>query len=138
MKRGRGKLVNNGPMKGYKADGGRIVGTSTKKGEITANNYVWATGGKSRPETGSTGEGFEFLKQIGHTVEESDSALVPVKTSEAWAHDLAGLSFHDVGLTIFQDGKKQDSRVGKFLFTHFGLSGPLGLNMSKNIFELFK
>src|SRR5258708_33136264 len=90
MKRGRGKLVNNGPMKGYKADGGRIVGTSTKKGEITANNYVLATGGKSRPETGSTGEGFEFLKQIGHTVEESDSALVPVKTSEAWAHDLAG------------------------------------------------
>src|SRR5258708_2088633 len=138
IKQGKVEIVYNAAMTGFNADRGRIIGISTKKGEITANNYVLATGGKSRPETGSTGEGFEFLKQIGHTVEESDSALVPVKTSEAWAHDLAGLSFHDVGLTIFQDGKKQDSRVGKFLFTHFGLSGPLVLNMSKNISELFK
>src|SRR5258708_19820375 len=100
MKQGKVEIVYNAAMTGFNADRGRIIGISTKKGEITANNYVLATGGKSRPETGSKGEGFEFLKQIGDTVKESDSALVPVKTSEAWAHDLAGLSFHDVGLKI--------------------------------------
>lgn len=116
----------------------KITGVVTKGATYTAKKYVIATGGKSRPETGSTGEGFDWMREIGHSVEESDPALVPVKIQEDWVKKLSGLSFANAKLTIFQDAKKQESRVGKILFTHFGISGPLVLNMSKNIAELFK
>jgi predicted Rossmann fold flavoprotein len=119
-------------------ENGKIAEVTLKKGKVVARNYIIATGGKSRPETGSTGEGFDWMKSVGHDVEESDPALVPVKVNEDWVKKLSGLSFKDVQLTMLQDGKKQDSRVGKLLFTHFGLSGPLVLNMSKGISELYK
>lgn len=142
------EAISNSPVKqvlvGADSSGAkRVTGVVVKSrtdGEITytAKNYVIATGGKSRPETGSTGDGFIWMKEIGHSVEESDPALVPVKITEQWVKDLSGLSFADVKLTIYQDGQKQDSTIGKMLFTHFGISGPLVLNMSKNIAELFK
>lgn len=124
---------------------GKITGimTSTagkKKVQTTytATNYIIATGGRSRPETGSTGEGFEWMTSLGHSVEETDAALVPVKIREDWVKKLSGLSFANAKLTVIQEGVKQDSRIGKMLFTHFGISGPIVLNMSKNITELFK
>jgi predicted Rossmann fold flavoprotein len=138
MKKGQVEVILNNAFTGLKTENGRIVSAKFKKGEIAANNFIIATGGKSRPETGSTGEGLEFLKAVGHSVEESDAALVPVKIHEQWAKDWSGLSFPAARLTTFQDGKKQESRIGKLLFTHFGLSGPLVLNMSKNISELYK
>ena len=105
---------------------------------MKAQRYIIATGGKSRPETGSTGEGFGWLQSIGHTVEESDPALVPVKLSDEWVKDLSGVSFTGAKLTVFQGGAKQEAAVGKILLTHFGISGPLVLNMSKSIAELYK
>lgn len=119
-----------------------IVTSTTGKKKVqttyTASKYVIATGGRSRPETGSTGEGFEWMTTLGHSVEETDAALVPVKIKEDWVKKLSGLSFGNAKLTLIQDKTKQDSRVGKMLFTHFGISGPLVLNMSKNITELLK
>ncbi len=138
LKAGKVEILYSAPMTGIQADQGRVVSIKTSKGEIKAYNYIISTGGKSRPETGSTGEGLEMLKSIGHAVEESDPALVPVKTQDEWAHKLSGLSFPHAKLSVFQDGVKQASAVGKILFTHFGLSGPLVLNMSKNISELYK
>ncbi len=113
-----------------------ITGIKVGSKIITAKNYILATGGKSRPETGSTGEGFDWLRAIGHTVVEQNAALVPITTQEVWQKELLGLSFPNVKLTILQDKKKVDSKTGKVLFTHFGLSGPLVLNMSKSIQEL--
>jgi predicted Rossmann fold flavoprotein len=113
-----------------------IIGVRVKKDVLTAKNYIIATGGKSRPETGSTGEGFEWMRKIGHTVTEQDAALVPVTTKEQWQKELSGLSFQNAKLTLLQDAKKIESKTGKILFTHFGLSGPLVLNMSKTIREL--
>ena len=78
------------------------------------------------------------MTTLGHSVEETDAALVPVKIKEDWVKKLSGLSFGNAKLTLIQDKTKQDSRVGKMLFTHFGISGPLVLNMSKNITELLK
>lgn len=138
LKLGKVEILYDTPMMGIRLENGRIASVKIKKGEIAGKNYVLATGGKSRPETGSTGEGLEMIKRLGHSVEESDPALVPVKTQDKWGHDLAGLSFANAGLTVFQDGKKQASAVGKILFTHFGLSGPLVLNMSRSISELYK
>ena len=102
---------------------------------IEAKRYILATGGKSRPETGSTGDGFVWLAQIGHTIMESAAALVPVAIREEWVRALSGVSVADVKLTVLQNNKKQVSRRGKILFTHFGISGPLVLNMSKDIGE---
>lgn len=114
-----------------------IIGVRVKKDVLTAKNYIIATGGKSRPETGSTGEGFEWLEHIGHTIIKSNAALVPVTTKEQWQKELSGLSFQNAKLTLIQDGKKIESKTGKLLFTHFGLSGPLVLNMSKTIRDLY-
>lgn len=117
----------------------KIIGVSLASGDIIeGKRYILATGGKSRPETGSTGDGFLFLSTIGHTIIESEVALVPVKIRESWVHVLSGVSLKDVKMSLFQNAKKQGSKTGKMLFTHFGISGPLVLNMSKDIGELLK
>jgi predicted Rossmann fold flavoprotein len=138
LKRGKVEVLYNSAFAGFVVKEGQVTAAKTKKGQITAKSFIMATGGKSRPETGSTGEGFGYLKDIGHTVQESDPALVPVKINEQWAKDWSGVSFPNAKLTVLQDGQKQAAQTGKILFTHFGLSGPLVLNMSKSISELFK
>jgi hypothetical protein len=106
------------------------------KKEIAARSCILATGGTSHPETGSTGDGFAWLKKMGHTVISDAAALVPVALKDAWAKDCAGLTVANCKLTAFQNGKKQETQKGKMLFTHFGISGPAVLNISKDIGEL--
>ncbi len=106
--------------------------------EIKAKNFILATGGKSRPETGSTGDGFKWLKEIGHKVVEANPSLVPIKTKEEWVKDLAGITLDNVGVSIWHNGKKMHGKVGRILFTHEGLSGPTIINMSKMIGELLE
>ncbi|HUX21279.1 MAG TPA: aminoacetone oxidase family FAD-binding enzyme [Spirochaetia bacterium] len=132
----------------------RIAGIETDEGRIRARSIILATGGLSRPETGSTGDGFRWLASVGHTVNIPEPSLVPVRVAEPWVRRLQGLSFEDVRLTALppeppsgdarstagphRGGKKQArvSERGKLLFTHFGLSGPLVLNMSSRMLEL--
>ncbi|MBL8030250.1 MAG: NAD(P)/FAD-dependent oxidoreductase [Candidatus Doudnabacteria bacterium] len=135
---GRTEVFYKSPVSKVLVRDGKIEGVVVKGKTFQAKSYIITTGGKSRPETGSSGEMLEYLKKAGHTVKESDPALVPVKIKDKWVKELQGLNLKEVGLTIFQDNKKQESRVGKMLFTHFGISGPLVLNMSKSIAELFK
>ena len=116
----------------------RIVIKTKNNEKIFAESCVLATGGVSRPETGSTGEGFRWLKKLGHKIIENDVALVPVALSDAWAKKLSGVTLKDIKLTTFQNGQKQASANGKLLFTHFGVSGPTVLNMSREIGELLK
>lgn len=116
----------------------RHTSLSDVGGEIIAKACVLATGGTSRPETGSTGEGFKWLKKLGHTIVDNDFALVPVSLSDTWAKKLGGVTLKDIKFTIFQNRQKQASVNGKLLFTHFGISGPTVLNMSKEIGELLK
>ncbi len=113
----------------------KIVHTS---GSLSAKNIVLATGGKSRPETGSTGDAFPWLRSLGHTIIEPNMALVPITVKNPWVAELAGISAEHARITIFLDGKKIVSREGKMLFTHMGLSGPAILNMSKMIGELLE
>jgi predicted Rossmann fold flavoprotein len=139
LKQGKVEILYNSKVSSIETSAGQITGIKLQNKKVyTAKNYIIATGGKSRPETGSTGEGFEWMAKIGHSVEESDPALVPIKIKETWVKKLSGLSFQKAKLTIFQGGQKQESKVGKILLTHFGISGPLALNMSKNIAEIFK
>ncbi len=106
--------------------------------EIFAKKFILATGGTSRPETGSTGDGFPWLKYLGHTVINSDSALVPLAIKDSWVRKLQGVTLKDVKITTYQNSTKQDSKKGKILFTHFGITGPTVLNMSKDVGELLK
>lgn len=106
--------------------------------EIVTKVCVVATGGTSRPETGSTGEGFRWLRKLGHTIIENDFALVPIALTGAWTKKLGGVTLKDIKLTTFQNNEKQASAKGELLFTHFGISGPTVLNMSKEIGELLK
>jgi predicted Rossmann fold flavoprotein len=113
---------------------GRIEFIETERGErYTADSYIIATGGLSHPETGSTGDGFNWLADLGHTVKQPTPTLVPWKVSDSWIHAHAGTALDDVKITINVDGKKYFSCTGRILCTHEGLSGPTILNNSSRL-----
>jgi predicted Rossmann fold flavoprotein len=103
---------------------------------IEAADYVISTGGLSYPRTGSTGDGYGWAEQMGHTIIKPCPALTPVTVNAKWVRELEGLSLKDVRISIYQNSKKQDDRVGEALFTKAGLSGPVILDMSKSIGKL--
>ena len=142
LKKNKVEIILNSTVSGIlisKENKNKISGIKLKDGkEILARRVIIATGGTSRPETGSTGDGFAWLRKIGHTVIESAPSLVPIAVKDDWVKKLAGLSFVNVKITTFQNGAKQETDKGKIIFTHFGLSGPAILNMSKGIGELLK
>ncbi len=101
--------------------------------EICADNFIIATGGKSYPRTGSNGNGYEWLKQLGHTVVEPKPALTPILIKEKFIKRLEGLSLKNVEISLWDDTHKIDSRFGEALFTGDGLSGPIILDLSRTI-----
>ncbi len=116
---------------------GVVKGVKTSKGEIKGDRVIVCTGGKSYPKTGSTGDGYKFASQAGHTIIEPKASLIPVVTEEKWVKDIMGLSLRNIKITAYnQKNKKVYSDFGEMLFTHFGISGPVVLSMSaylKNI-----
>jgi predicted Rossmann fold flavoprotein len=132
-------VMTDAEVDGFETADSTIRGIWLKDGNIiVAHSYIVTTGGKSHPQTGSTGDGFLWLHELGHTINEPRPSLVPIRIREPWALTLSGLSFVDAKLTVLQNGKKHSDARGKILFTHFGLSGPLVLNMSRTISELMK
>jgi predicted Rossmann fold flavoprotein len=141
MQNGKVTVRNNSPVKNFvkKEDTKTIEAVELKDGDlIYAQKFILATGGKSRPETGSTGDGFAWLKTLGHTIAEPSASLVPIAIKDEWVKKLQGVPLENVKITILQNGQKQAVKKGKILFTHFGLTGPTILNMSKDIGELLK
>lgn len=126
------------PVKKINHKDGVIESVEIKGEKFYARSYILATGGMSHPETGSTGDGFIFLKELGHRVKDPTPSIVPVEVSDKWVHMLAGVALSFMKITFFQDGKKQFSKTGKILFTHFGLSGPLILNSATRIGDLLQ
>lgn len=107
-------------------DGSGRKGTET----IKADAVIVATGGISYPSTGSTGDGYKFATDTGHSIKKTSPSLVPVNIKESFAKELQGLSLRNVELTL-KDGKKVlYKEMGEMLFTHFGISGPLVLTSS--------
>lgn len=104
--------------------------------KLTALKYILTTGGKSYPVTGSTGDGFSFAQKLGHTIVKPRPSLVPVQVKERWIKNLPGLSFEGVKVSIMADGKIIKKDIGDILFAHFGLTGPLILDLSKEIGSL--
>lgn len=101
---------------------------------IAARRVILATGGKSYPATGSTGDGYRFAAQLGHTVIPPEGSLVPMVEDGGWCAQMQGLSLRNVGVKLY-DGKNKvvHTEFGELLFTHFGLSGPTILSMSAHM-----
>ena len=109
---------------------GLLLGDGTRE---TGDACIVATGGFSYPLTGSTGDGYRFAREAGHSVTDLVPSLVPVEAKEKWVGDLMGLSLRNIELTV-KDGKKELYRdFGEMLFTHFGLSGPVVLSATSEV-----
>lgn len=122
-------------------DDGNIEGVETKDGVFYGKKCILATGGASHQETGSTGEGIEWLRSFGHTVHKPNPTLVPLTVKEDWVKALSGATLSFMKITFGTDRTKQGgrfSRIGKILFTHFGISGPLVLNAASEVKKLLK
>ena len=135
---GKVNILLNSEVTEFKQEIGEISHILLRGRQICAGKFIICAGGKSYPQTGSTGDGYRWAEQLGHTVIPPVPALNPVKTSEKWVKELQGLSLKNVSLKLFQNNKKKDERFGEMLFTHFGVSGPIVMDMSKNIGELLK
>jgi predicted Rossmann fold flavoprotein len=122
-------LIAGGIVKGV-----RVI-TEEGTREYQARNVILCTGGKSYPATGSTGDGYELARQAGHTVSEARPALVPLVTSGDIAGRLQGLGLKNVNAISWVDGRKQSSEFGELMFTHYGLSGPVILTLSRLVVE---
>jgi len=109
---------------------GAVSGIRIGSQTLACEAVVVATGGISYPQTGSTGDGYDFARATGHSVEEPVASLVPLVTEELWPRELAGLTLKNVTLTAGKKGKEVFSELGELLFTHFGISGPLVLSLS--------
>lgn len=113
---------------------GKMTGVDTDQGRWMAEKVVVATGGLSYPGTGSTGEGYGFAQQVGHTIVPPVASLVAVVVKEDWCRDLMGLSLRNCSLRVQSSkGKTVYAELGEMLFTHFGVSGPLVLSASAHM-----
>lgn len=111
----------------------RFIVTYNSGVKDTFDKLILATGGKSYPTTGSTGDGYHFAKKLGHNIKPLKPSLVPIEVYEDWVRQLQGLSLKNVKLTGWVDNKKIHEEFGEMLFTHYGISGPIVLSMSNVI-----
>lgn len=115
----------------------KIKSVKTKKNEFFySKNFAIATGGMAAPTTGSTGDGFKWLKKLKHTIKKSNPNVVPLTTNDKWIHRLSGLTLSFMTIRFYQEGKSKIKKTGKILFTHFGISGPLILNSAFEVKKL--
>lgn len=113
---------------------GAVSAVVTTEGTIDCNAAVVCTGGMSYPLTGSTGDGYRFAQQFGHTVTPLRASLVPLESNDPWCAEMQGFSLRNVTLTVYDEHNKQVySDLGEMLFTHFGVSGPLVLSASAHM-----
>jgi len=117
-------------------EGSRVTGVISDGVTYLSGGVIIATGGASHPQTGSTGDGFTWLKHLGHTIHNPTPTLVPMVVREKKIKKLAGVSRKDIKITFFCDRKKRFSKKGNLLFTHFGISGPVVLNSSTKVGDL--
>lgn len=136
LKEGAVTIMTNARGTHIEATDGRIMGVQVGAETYSATSYILATGGVSHPETGSTGDGFSWLRALKHSIHESTPTIVPLKVKEGWVKRLAGVSMPDAKITFYSNGAKKFSRTGSILFTHFGISGPVILNAAGAVADL--
>lgn len=111
---------------------------TTEKNKEVFDSLIITTGGKSYPKTGSTGDGYIFARTLGHTVSSLRPFLIPLETNQEDIKELMGLSLKNVTLKAGVNGKIKSEEFGEMIFTHFGISGPIVLTLSKIAVEAMK
>ncbi len=113
-----------------------LKGITTSDGKmINTTKLIIATGGKSYSATGSTGDGYEMAKQCGHTIEKISPGLSALESNSFFIKELQGLTLQDIGISVIVGDSKKSTAKGNLLFTHFGVSGPIVLNLSGTIID---
>jgi hypothetical protein len=120
-----------------KVEDGRVAGVISGGRCYRADAVIVATGGLSFPETGSTGDGYGFARNAGHTVTPLYPSLVPLKIKEAWVKKLQGLTLKNVEITVKHGKTKLFRDFGEMMFTHYGVSGPIILSASSCLAGLY-
>ncbi|KAA3611344.1 MAG: NAD(P)/FAD-dependent oxidoreductase [Calditrichaeota bacterium] len=118
-------LVENNIVRGVQANGKNLM----------AEKIIIATGGKSYPATGSNGDGYELARRVGHSIVKARPALVPLETEGGIAQKLQGLNLKNVRASVWVENKKIAEEFGEMIFTHFGLSGPIILTLSRTVVD---
>ena len=135
-------LRTRSPVKGLLIKEGRVAGVRASHGSrecvYPTHAVIVATGGASYPATGSTGDGYRLAQSAGHTIVPIRPALVPLETAGDVAPRLQGLSLRHVTLRVWVEGKKQAEQFGEMLFTHFGVSGPIILTLSRRVVDALR
>ena len=126
------------PVNKLLVDDGVVTGVVTDRETYHADAVVIATGGKSYPATGSTGDGYILAAQVGHKITDIRPSLVPIVTEESWVKDLMGLSLRNVELSVVAKNKVQAKMFGEMMFTHFGITGPIVLSLSHTVGKLMR
>ena len=117
---------------------GRVCGVRTDRGAFAARAVILATGGKSYPATGSTGDGYRMAEALGHSIVPPVGSLVPMVEDGDWCARMQGLALRNIRLRLYETdgdpaGKPVFEEFGELLFTHFGLSGPVILSASAHM-----
>lgn len=125
------KVLLHTRVRAIRTENGAVVGVVTEAGEaLDADAVIVATGGVSYPMTGSTGDGYAFAENLGHTTTPRRASLSALETEDTWCAALQGLSLKNVSLRATVGKKLLYEELGEMLFTHFGISGPLVLTLS--------
>jgi predicted Rossmann fold flavoprotein len=119
-------------------DEGKLLGVRCSGNPVYGSAVVLATGGKSYPATGSSGDGYRLAESVGHTVIPLRPALVPVETAGDLARRLTGLHLRNVRVSLFVDNRKKSDAFGELLFMKYGLSGPVVLTLSSRIVDALR
>ena len=133
------KIITNSEVVNFVCENKKIKSIVLKNGNTySAEKFILATGGKSYPLTGSTGDGYKLAKSLGHTIIKPQPALVPLVSSDEYLKQLNKLKLKNIEISVLEDNKIVTKLFGEIEFTIFGLTGPLILTVSSKIFSLLE
>jgi hypothetical protein len=144
LEKNKVKIMFGAKVIGIEKKNKKISKLILESGEVMAKNYIFCTGGKSYQATGSDGLGYSFAEKLGHTIIKPMPALSPIKLKEEWIKNLQGIDLKDIKISVFQKGlpaqagNKKFQEEGEIMFTHFGISGPVILNISGKVGDLLE
>ena len=134
LKKLKVNILTNTTVSNILVDNNEVVGVKVKNGrELKADKVILATGGKSYPVTGSTGDGYKMAKELGHSIVDIKPSLIPLTSDDAVCKSLQGLSLKNVAIKLKNRDKIIYEDFGEMLFTHYGLSGPVILSSSAHL-----
>ena len=127
------RIITESPVDGLLTENGEIKGVKSKGRKYFADAVIIATGGKSYPLTGSTGDGYTLAKSAGHTITDIVPSLVPLVIRGSECEAMQGLSLKNIAVSVISDNKKVFEDFGELVFTHYGVSGPVILSASSHL-----